>query len=187
VKYRLIIAALAASITLAACGSNIPTGSISSADSFRSQGVAPVVYVLNTADYQATISVFSGPTTSFVRSVQLGKLSDQGGTIATDSEGHFYASPSSYGKQVLNVYTSKAARVAYALEQEKLFSYVTLDSRNHIYTACSTTRICEYAAVGKNDRTQLVRSIGLKALGAVVGQWQWTAEAISPSAIQTLF
>jgi hypothetical protein len=166
---------LGTAVTLTACsspsGSTAPAFGAAAPESVvMKTTTAPTLYVLNQAESEATVSVFSGNSASYLRTLQLGAYEHQRASLATDNNGHFYASPTTQGAQTLNAYASRGSRIWHTIEQKKTFYYVTLDSQNNVYTACSDTKICEYAALKAGGRQKLLWSIGMRQFGQDFGQ-----------------
>src|SRR6201999_44029 len=63
----------------------------------------------------------------------------------------------------------KATRVLHSIEQRKYFFWLTLDSQNNVFAACSGNKVCEYAAFDHDPKMKRIRSIGLKSIGGQVG------------------
>jgi hypothetical protein len=148
---------------------SIPTG-VATAQAGRNVDSRGALYVLNYGGSQATVSVFSSNGKSFMRSIHVGNPQYQRETVAIDRQGRLYIAPNVEGKALLDVYDQKGSHIIQSLKQRNGFYNVTVNSQGDVYTFCSGSKICEYAAITPGEKRQkLVRAIGLKALGATFG------------------
>lgn len=140
----------------------------------------PTLYALNSGGGQAfSVSIYLRRGALLLRSLSLGKY---GQGITVDSVGHLYVGvPLSQGdpsgKAVLNIYSSRGAKMVQTLQQSHPFALMTLDSEGDLYSLCAADRVCEYAAGGSQVLKPVpIRKIALRNLGIVAH-----ALAVDPS------
>jgi hypothetical protein len=157
VNYRLIIAALAASIMLGGCSrGNIPSNPLSSTNQAvnrtraedAAKRVATTVYVGNIAsEANSYVTVFNGGASKVLRTIpSSGRVIG----LTVDVAGHlFVATEPDPGSGGLNIYGSRGAKLIQTLTQKHGFAGPVLDAEDNLYSWCATYEVCEYAADAK--------------------------------------
>jgi glucose/arabinose dehydrogenase len=143
------VSVLALALSACADSQSLPQYSGPSAEQTASErpakSTAPsTLYVLNAANPDPTVAVYSDSGKHLLRTVDLGPQNGKRfAGITVDAKGDMVASSAG----TLHVYGNRGANITGTLTQSSGFRYITLDNSDNLYTTCGGRDVCEYASL----------------------------------------